>query len=84
MAVLTAAFGPALAAGQDDSSGDIHHLELEELLRLEVVSASRAAEPLREAPATVIVVNASICFFRSSEETPDSIFLIRSAVPPVR
>ena len=56
MAVLAAAFGPAPAAGQDESSDDIHHLELEELLRLEVVSASRAAEPLGEAPATVIVI----------------------------
>jgi len=41
---------------QEAGAASLHQLELEQLLELEVVSASRASEPLSEAPATVIVI----------------------------
>jgi outer membrane receptor for ferrienterochelin and colicins len=49
---------PCLARGQDvpPPPDDLGELSLEQLMDTEIVSASRVAEPLSEAPATVIVV----------------------------
>lgn len=50
---------PVATWGAENHPGDLTELSLEELLKVEVVSASRYAQTLDEAPASVIVIDES-------------------------
>ena len=68
--------GPAWSAQLDLASNDFTALSLEELLELEVVTVSKAAEPAAQAPAAVYVLTRDEILQSGARSIPDALRLV--------